>query len=193
MKFNSRISLLLLSTCIFVLSACTTPATPTADASEPQVPATEAVSAPVESSGLDACTLLTKADAESILGQVVQDPQRPIQGSATFDVSSCKYQVEGEAAYENVTLIVTVPVSGDAQSAQTAFETDKAASLEMLGAVPVDVPGVGDSAYWVAGYGNQLSILKGNTHLILSATNQTGDSAPQAVVDLAMVILSRLP
>jgi hypothetical protein len=193
MKFNSRISLLLLSACIFVLSACTTPATPTADASEPQVPATEAVSAPVESSGLDACALLTKADAESILGQVVQDPQRPIQGSATFDVSSCKYQVEGEAASENVTLIVTVPVNGDAQSAQTAFETDKAASSEMLGAAPVDVPGVGDSAYWVAGYGNQLSILKGNTHLILSATNQTGDSAPQAVIDLAVVILSRLP
>lgn len=194
MKSISRVFASLLFIMPLALSACGAPATPTVEADQPQVPATEVESdsTSVESTGLDACALLTKADAEAILGQPVMEPEHPIQGSATFNVSNCKYQVQGDAL-DNVTLIVTVPVNGDVESAKNAFETDKAASSEMLGAEPVEVTGLGDSAYWVAGYGNQIAVFKGNTHLILSATNQTGETAPQPVVDLASIILSRLP
>jgi len=197
-KYNHILTLFVTLT-LFGAAACNAPVATPAEVGE-QRPAVSETDADVPSAqpdggsaGLDACLLLTKADAEAILGQPVSEPERPVEGSATFDVSSCKYKVQGESAYENVFLIVTVPVNGDLQSAQIAFDTDKNSSKDMLGADPVDVPGLGDTAYWVAGYGNQLSILKGNVHVILSATNQTGESAPQPILDLANVILGRLP
>lgn len=131
MKSMSRVFLLSLFIMLIVLSACGAPATSTVEADQPQVPATEvgSDSAPIEKTGLDACALLTKADAEAILGQPVMEPEHPIQGGATFNVSSCKYRVQADAL-DNVTLIVTVPVNSDVESAKTAFETDKAAFLK---------------------------------------------------------------
>jgi hypothetical protein len=60
-------------------------------------------------------------------------------------------------------------------------------------ATPVDVPGLGDTAYWVSGAGNNLSIMKGNVNVTLSASTQKGDSPTQTLIDLAKVVLSRLP
>jgi hypothetical protein len=63
----------------------------------------------------------------------------------------------------------------------------------MYGAAPVDVPELGDSAYWVGGSGNNLSIMKGNVNMTLMAVNQKGDAPSEALIDLAKVVLSRLP
>ena len=150
-------------------------------------------SSPAVSTGIDACALFTKADAEAILGQAVIDADPPVQGSATFNVTSCKFKLADPSVFESASLIVTVPVNGDLEAAKTAFNIDRTTSLEMLGAEAVDVPGLGDEAFWVGGYGNSLAILKGNVHLIISVTTQKGETAPQLVIDLANTILSRLP
>ena len=160
-------------------------------------PAAQAPSQPpaqsLVSTKIDACTLLTKADAEQILGKPVDDPTHPVQGNETFSVDSCEYKVTGGTALDNATLIVTVPSNGDLATAQTAFDTGKQQAQAAYNAAPVDVPGVGDTAYWVGGAGNNLSILKGNVNVTLSASTQKGDAPSQAILDLAKVVLGRLP
>ncbi|HTX90520.1 MAG TPA: hypothetical protein VMC09_04805 [Anaerolineales bacterium] len=148
---------------------------------------------PVKGVTIDACALLTKADAEQILGKPVEDPTHPVEGSETFNVFSCEYKMQGGTALDNASLIVTVPAAGDLQTAQIAFDTGKQQAQAAYNAAPVDVPGLGDTAYWVGGAGNNLSILKGDINVTLSASTQKGDAPAQAILDLAKTVLSRLP
>jgi len=142
---------------------------------------------------VDACSLLTPTDAQGIMGGAVDAAQHPVSGSATFAVSSCAYQLSGGTPLENVTLIVSVSSNGQAATAQSAFTAGKAGTQAAWGSAPVDVPGLGDQAYWVAGSGNLLTILKGDAYLTLSASTQTGDAPTQALLDLAQVVIGRLP
>jgi hypothetical protein len=144
-------------------------------------------------SKFDACKLLTKADAEQILGKPVDSPTNPLQGDATYSVDSCEYKVTGGTALDNATMIVTVPANGDPARAQAVFNSGKQQAQALYNAAPLDVPGLGDAAYWVGGAGNNLSILKGNIFVTLSASTQKGDSASPALLDLAKVVLGRLP
>ena len=101
--------------------------------------------------------------------------------------------MKGGTALDNATLIVTVPSNGDLARAQAVFNSGKQQAQTLYNSVAVDVPGIGDSAYWVGGSANNLTILKGNIDISLSASTQKGDSASQALLDLAKVVLSRLP
>jgi hypothetical protein len=168
--------------------AATQPGVPT----QPPVATQPAVQAPA-SAAIDACTLLTKADAEQILGKPVDAPTHPVTGNETFIVDSCEYRVTGATPLDNATLIVTVPAAGDQATAQAAFNLAKTQAQAAYGSAPLDVPGVGDAAFWVGGAGNNLSILKGNVYATLSASTQKGDSASQSLLDLAKVVLGRLP
>jgi len=195
MKSVLRIPFVIALLFAVLLSACGAPQPQIAiDAQSQQ---SESVQNPIEKAqpapaqGIDACALFTKADAESILGQPVGEPEFPIQGSATFNVTSCKYRLQNDR-FTSASLIVTVPVNGNVQSAQTAYNTDKSQVQEMYSVAPVDVPGLGDNAYWAGGSGNHLAILAGNVHLIIRADGLSGDVPPQPLVDLAGKMLSQL-
>jgi hypothetical protein len=153
---------------------------------------TPAPTLPPASVAIDACSLLTKADAELILGSPVDNPTQPVQGSETFNVYSCEYYVTGGTPLDNATLIVTVPSNGDLGTALAAFTAGKDQAQTMYNAAPLDVPGLGDAAYWVAGAGNNLTILKGDVYINLSASTQKGDAPSQALLDLAKVVIGRM-
>jgi hypothetical protein len=169
---------------LLVLSSC---GSPTAVATQPpkaQSPAFEKI---------NACNLLTKADAAQIMGSPVDDPTHPVQGSETFYVDSCKYKKTGGTALDGVTLTVEIPVNGDLATAQTAFTSGKQQAQAAYNSAPQDVTGVGDAAYWVGGAGNTLLVMKGIYTFTLSASTQRGSSPSQAMLDLARVVLGRLP
>jgi hypothetical protein len=142
---------------------------------------------------IDACALFTAADAEQILGDPVDDATHPLSGSELFTVTSCKYRVREGNALENATIIVTVPADGDKAAARTAFEIGKKQAPDMYGASPVEIPGIGDSAYWVSGSGNNLSVLAGAINVMLSVYTQKGAVPSPALLTLAKLIVSRLP
>jgi hypothetical protein len=180
---------------LFVLAGCGSPQTAAPGSSVTTSIPGNPTSAPTGNTapgGLDPCTLLTKADAESILGKPVMDATHPITADATFEVRSCEYRVTGGTALDNATLIYTVSSEGDAATAKTAFDTGKKDAQKSWNAAPVDVPGLGDEAYWVGGAGNNVSVLKGPIYITLSASTYKGDSPPAAIITLAKTVLSRL-
>jgi hypothetical protein len=152
-----------------------------------------APAAPSGTASIDACALLSQADAEQILGGSVEAPTQPMQGAATFLVTSCEYSLQGGTPLDNASVIVTVPSDGDLATAQAAFDTGKQQAQANYNAAPVDVSGVGDAAYWVGGAGNNLSIMIGAVNITLSAFTQKGNTPPQAILDLAKVVIGRLP
>lgn len=99
----------------------------------------------------------------------------------------------GGTAMDNTTLTVEIPANGDLASAQTAFATGKQQAQAAYNSPPLDVSGLGDTAYWVSGAGNTLLVMKGIVTFTLSASTQKGDAPSQALLDLAKTVLGRLP
>jgi hypothetical protein len=201
-KFFKIFAIVMLLVLVFVLAGCgSLPAAPSGPSITTSGPTggttnpggTTAPTANVAPAGVDPCTLLTTADAESILGKSVGEGSHPIKASATFELSSCEYKIVNGTPLENTTLIYTYASGGDATLAKTAFDTGRGQAKASWNADPVNVPGLGDEAYWVAGAGNNISILKGAVYITLSASTNKGDTPPAAILALAKVVISRLP
>jgi hypothetical protein len=142
---------------------------------------------------IDACTLLTKADATQIMGNPVNEPTHPVQGTQTFYVDSCEYNLTGGTPVDDVTLTLEIPVNGDLATAQQVFNAGKQQAQAAYSGAPLDVTGVGDAAYWVSGEGNTLMVMKGMFTFSLSASTHKGDAPSQAMLDLAKTVAGRLP
>jgi hypothetical protein len=139
--------------------------------------ATEAVDVPV-SGGLDACTLVTKAEAEGVLGKPVGEPLREEYPS----FYSCKYEA---ADRDNVT--VSVLEFPDAQQAADAYQ------MEIdINSYP-EVSGIGDRALRPWPF-MDISVLSSKYDLSIDVVNGS-DEMPQfeAARGLAQKALGRLP
>lgn len=143
-------------------------------------------------STIDACTLLTKADAEQVLGSKVDEAIRPVQSTEPNIVDSCEYRIIGATVKDHAVLTVVIPVSGDLESAKKIFAAGRQGAQATYGSALPDVPGLGDSAYWVGGEGNTLMMMKGSMTVSLSVSTQKGDSPSQAMLDLGKLVLGRL-
>jgi hypothetical protein len=202
-KFFKLFAIVMILIMLFVLAGCGgSPAAPSGVSITTSVPSggttnpaggTAAPTANVAPAGVDPCTLLTRADAESILGKSVGEGSHPITASASYEVTSCEYKIVNGTPLDNTTLIYTYASSGDTSLAKTAFDTGRNSAQKSWNAAPVDVPGLGDEAYWVGGAGNNISILKGAVYITLSASTNKGDTPPAAILALAKVVLGRLP
>ncbi len=132
------------------------------------VPATRCLAAD-EPKPVDACSLVTKAEAEQLLGKQVRDPDHPLEGAATYAVTSCTYRaIEG---MERVSIVVIA--ASDATSARSAFELEKTQAVTQMNVTPVEVTGLGDAAFWEGGMYNKLRVLAGRVGLSIGITGQT--------------------
>jgi len=152
---------------------------------------------------LDACALMLKADVDAAFApRVFGDGEKgvgDVAGSATLAaVSGCSFSSPGASAKERLTVSILVRRAPDDKTGMTvAMAKDGAVKLN---ASPVDMPGLGDAAYWV-NLGSstrpiiQLNVLKGKRlWLIFSATaSQLGtDTALAGLTQVARTTLGRL-
>jgi hypothetical protein len=128
-----------------------------------------ASSQPGSSSGRypNACGLLTRADAERVLGEPVPAPPESEQNG---DGGMCMYSVEAEGAS------VQLQVGDPEITRRTAGGTRT-------------VPGIGDVAI---GNNGELWVRKGSVGLILLAIKPADGLAPDATAQLAMTVLARM-
>lgn len=142
-------------------------------------------------SGIDPCALVTKEDAEAILGSPVDEPKRQ-----TLDpFETCIYSA-GTLA-KGVQLLV----GSDVYTTDSGFDDAMESAARSLGVEPNPIPGLGDKAYWLAG---SLWVLKGNiTFNLMVLTPELTDpqrdeevreqEALSATTDLAKKVLLRIP
>jgi hypothetical protein len=110
----------------------------------------------VSDGGLDPCALVTKADAEEVLGVSLGDPDRQTAGP----FATCSY---GGETMENY---VQVQVSNDVYTADS-FDDAMQFAAGQLDTELAPVSGVGDNAYWFA---DVLWVQKGSATLDILVT-----------------------
>ena len=161
------------------------------------IAASEATSGP-----LDACALMLKADVDAAFAPRVFGAGEPGRGNFAgtaklASVSSCSFTSRGASLREMLTVNILARRAPSDQTGMT-LAIAKAGALQ-LHATPVDVPGLGDAAYWV-NLGSarrpiiQLNVLKGKRlWLIFSASAATlgTDAALASLTRVAKVTLAR--
>ena len=170
---------------ILVLAACA----PTASSiSAPEV-VVEATAAPTEgiqgtnvaapSNGvMDACALITQAEAEQALGKATSGPEP----GDTPPVYSCSYETSD---FDLVQIVVVV--YDDNTQAQAAYQM----AIDFNG-YP-EISGMGERAYnaWPI---FDVNVLSGNIEFSIDISDSTDQEAQlQNAIELAQVVLSRLP
>jgi hypothetical protein len=120
----------------------------------------------------DACGLLTRADAEALLGGPVSPPQTGSTAApGTVSSTRCSYLSESGNPVKVVTLLLRRYASPAA--AANAYEGALAMSRSISGAEPADEAGPalgGQRAYWAGGTVNQLSVLRDDAWLIIGSS-----------------------
>lgn len=120
-----------------------------------------------------ACQLLTRDDAEALLGGPVLEP--PVTSSMA-DIGVVSWRCGYLSAAKNPTKVVTLLANRwqEAGGVRRAFEHAHALSQTISGQVPESVDGLGDRAYWAGGKVNQLNVLRGRDWLVISGTTGPG-------------------
>jgi hypothetical protein len=120
-----------------------------------------------------ACKLLTRDDAEALLGGPVQEP--PVTGS-TADIGVESWRCGYVSVAQNPAKVVTLLAQHwqDPAATRKAYEHAHAISRSISGQMPQQVPGLGDRAYWAGGTINQLHVLAGSDWLVISGTAAPG-------------------
>src|ERR1700733_10802084 len=126
----------------------------------------EAKSAPLPARKIQACSLLTEADATAALQEPVNAMSSVLAGAKGNDPLQCTYNGGISDPPKIVNLLVRP--SESAETARPLFTSKRAGLASLNGASPQDVPGLGDAAFWVGGQLNQLHLLKTELHLILT-------------------------
>jgi hypothetical protein len=136
----------------------------------------------------DACTLLTKDDVESLLGETVGAPATTHSEAMGNTVTQCRYGAS--AGNKRVGLLLRQ--AGTSEDAAKIFKQARDASKELSGADPQTIEGLGESAYWTGGNLKQLNVLKGDAWLIVTATPGNGADPLEACKNVSRKILARM-
>jgi len=142
---------------------------------EPQ--ATEVPDEEEASSSLDACALVTREEAEAVLGASVGEPAR----EDTPPIAACTYETPD---FDSVS--VSVLTYDDSAQAEEGFQI----AID-INDFP-EVPGIGDRAYDARpAFG--LTVLKGRYELEVDVSLEGDEAEFEAAKDLAATAVERLP
>ena len=167
----------------------------------------------ITNSAPDPCALLSSSEVEKVQGQSVVDKKYSQQSGASFSLRSCLYRTS--AFSESVSVALAVPNPGEGHEGPREFwmkhfqdvaaspdgrltdkrepETKKEEASEGE-AKPVEVPGLGDQAYWIANpHVGTLYVLQDNCFLRISLGGKHSDEVRSSKAkDLARAALVRL-
>jgi len=138
-----------------------------------------------------ACQLLTRDDAEALLGGPVLDP--PVT-SHMADIGVVSWRCGYISVAKQPTKVVTLLANRwqEPGGVRRAFEHAHALSQTISGQAPENVDGLGERAYWSGGKVNQLNVLRGRDWLVVSGTTGPGlDQLAPAKAAAARILAHR--
>ncbi len=143
----------------------------------------------------NSCLLLSKTDAEAVIGVAVQEPLH--SGAVSDDklslVSSCNYASANGEGSENVKVVsLLVRKAATVEDAIRTYEEARAQSLELSGVAPLNVANLGDRAYWTGGALNQMNVLVGQAWLIVNIRDQGSSDLSAQALDAARRAVAKI-
>lgn len=142
--------------------------------------------------GLDACELFPPEEAEQALDRPVRPPENLLQAESIFTVTSCFYTAaDDSSAYAG--MILVAPADGNEEFSRATFEYSRQEAGNLLRREAVDVPELGDAAYWVGGEIRTLFVLQDGIQLHFTQTNAPEDYPSPEMIERIQAILARLP
>jgi len=178
-----RLAALLAVFAALAFTGCGRPASP-----EGRTPVLAAAATPDTASPIDACALIPPADAEALLGGPVAPPTTNAGEPADTVVSQCAYASSTSHRY----LALLVRRSPTAAEARAAYDRTRSAARALTGSDPLDVPEIGERAYWTGGTFRQLNVLQKNVWLIVSADLGDGRDRLEGAKAVARRALARM-
>lgn len=188
---------LALCTCavITVLGCFQRDATAENTSSQPLASATPSSSPAVPT---DACSLLTSAEIEAVLGEAVKEAKPERREEDGFIISQCYFALPTRTNFVTIRLVQKGSDEA-ARDPRTVWEETFARDLEKAKkerkkAPPEQVPNVGDEAFWLGGpEAGGLYVLKGNRHFRLGLGGEPNQARKiEKASGLARTILERL-
>ena len=142
------------------------------------------------SSAPDACGVVTTSDINAAFAPrvFVIDKSGPVaakQSSKFAQVSNCTFVSKGATVKDMLTVAVTLRVASSDENGVTVKAMKE--GVVKLGGVPVDVPGLGDSAYWYKLGGVSLVVLKGKRIWFTVGTHAPKRIDAEAITDLKKI------
>lgn len=154
----------------------------------------------------DACSLITQTDIASVQGVQAQQPQSSSHKQGDLVISQCYYTAVSADGRDNLSVYLQL-IRPDSQStrrdalkqfwkdqferdakAQRRVENNQEGELEKRIKPPVQIPGLGDEAFWLAGRrGGALYILNKNKILRVSV----GDRDVQAQIEKSKAVAGK--
>jgi hypothetical protein len=167
------------------------------DSEEPRGSASDGNSvAPLTNVDIDACALVTAAEAAGALGVATAEADRPSEANTerrsqsysggedtVIRLRTCRFT--GERDLTVAVLTVMVRQSSDPIESRIGFEGLRQTYAESVGVT--DMPGLGEQAFWMDEFARGLHVLHGGLQLSISGDIEAGDAR-----DLAARALERL-
>lgn len=147
------------------------------------------------SAASDACGLVTTSDVNAAFAPRVFEidksaPVAPKQSAKFAQVSNCTFVSKGASVKDMVTVSVSLRLAPSDETGVTIKAMEEGAIK--LGATPVDVPGLGDGAYWVKFGNRQLVVLKGKRIMLTLGEHAPGRSDAEAIAGLKKIAQAAL-
>jgi hypothetical protein len=140
---------------------------------------------------IDPAALLTKAEAEALLGEPVKEPKNETRDTNNpLGQKICFYDPvsDKETRFIQLSLVQNEGLAKTLTAQKYDVKQLYTETKKMLGEV-TDVPGIGDEAFWGT---NGLHILKGNVYLNISVGNSSKPENLELAKQVAAKALPRL-
>lgn len=137
---------------------------------------------------LDACGLLEASAVASVLAGRASTGLPEHLGSRPFEVDRCRWSTADRA----LALLASRSPDGDAAATREAFAEVRATAARD-GVAVVDVPGIGDAAWWESDrLSNHLHVLAGPTSLTFTTRSPATAAPPPELLAAARSAVGRL-
>lgn len=191
-RFSAAGRLLLAMALLILAAACRRHQAPSIAETQGRRQAFQPLPAGMKTAVNHACELLTRDDAEALLGGAVKPPIAHVEYGTAGKVSArCGYVSVAGPPAKVVSLLLIEHKTGEETRAE--FEHAHAMSQTISGQAAENVPGLGDRAYWAGGIISQLNVLSGNRWLVISGTRGLSQGQLAAAHETAARILAAHP
>ncbi len=139
---------------------------------------------------INACALFSAQDAQGVAGDTLAVMSSTMEDARGHNPCECIYNT-GSLEQPRI-LSLLVRRNRNAEAAKALQASSRAPLAAMAGGKVVDVPGLGDGAFWLGGKLQQLHVLTGSRQLVVTVQSPDGSDQLAPARQIASRAVARL-